>query len=148
MAEAEFALPLGPPIAEERKKGLFGAKPASARAPVELTAELSNLSRTTRTIEEKYNNLRSKLQSVDQNLLATAKKNSTDIRTVMSEIDDVRREIADLKEKLVLIIRELKLSAKSEDVKILTNYINLWEPLNFVTRNQVELIVRDILGEK
>ncbi len=148
MAEAQIPFPLGPPAAEEKKKGFFGAKEIPARAPVELTAELSNLSRTTRTLEEKYNNLRSKLQTIDQNLLATAKKSSTDTKTVLSEMDEVKREIADLKEKIVLIIRELKLSAKSEDVKVLQNYINLWEPLNFVTRNQVEQIVRDVLGEK
>ncbi len=148
MAEAQIAFPLGPPVAEERKKGLFGAKEAAARAPVETAAELSNLSRSTRTLEEKYNNLRSKVQTVDQNLLSTSKKNSIDIKTVMSEVDEVRREIADLKEKLVMIIRELKLSARAEDVKVLQNYINLWEPLNFVTRNQVEQIVRDVLGEK
>lgn len=148
MAEAQIPFPLGPPVAEEKKKGFFGGKEIAARAPVEVAGELSNLSRTTRTLEEKYNNLRSKVQSVDQNLLATAKKNSTDIKTVMSEVDDVRRELADLKEKLILVIRELKLSAKSEDVKVLQNYINLWEPVNFVTVNQVEKIVRDIVQEK
>jgi seryl-tRNA synthetase len=148
MAEAEIPLPLGPPVAEEKKRGLFGGKEAAARAPVELTAELSNLSRTTRTLEEKYNNLRSKVQSIDQNLLTTAKKNTTDIKTVMSEIDDVKREIADLKEKLVLVIRELKLTAKSEDMKVLQNYVNLWEPVNFATINQVEKIVRDIIQEE
>jgi seryl-tRNA synthetase len=148
MAEAQIPFPLGPPVAEEKKRGLFGGREAVARAPVETAAELSNLSRSTRTLEEKYNNIRSKLQSVDQNLLSTAKKNASDIKLVMSEMDDIKRELADFKEKMVLIIRELKLTAKAEDVKVLENYVNLWEPVNFVTVNTVEKIVRDVIREE
>ncbi len=33
-------------------------------------------------------------------------------------------------------------------IKVLEKYVNMWEPLNFVTRKEVERIVREVLEEK
>lgn len=152
MAEAAAQIPFqGPaPIPESEKKGFFGArKPESiAQAGVEVIAEIANLNRATKTLEDKYSNLRNKVQVMDQNMLSAAKKTSAETRALAGTLDEFRRELEDIKEKLRLIIRELKLTAKDEDVKILNNYVDAWQPMNFVTLNQVEKIVKDILEKR
>ena len=43
------------------------------------------------------------------------------------------------------IVRELEETAKREEVKVLEKYINYWNPIKFVTQNEVEAIVSEIL---
>ena len=38
--------------------------------------------------------------------------------------------------------------AKKEHVKVLEKYINMWEPVNFVTKKDVEDIVKNMLKKK
>ena len=52
--------------------------------------------------------------------------------------------MADIKDKLTLLVKELKLSATKEEVKILEKYISYWEPLSFVTRQELN----KFLGER
>ena len=47
-----------------------------------------------------------------------------------------------------LIIKELQSVARKEEVKVLEKYINLWNPIKFVTSNEVEQIVNDALERK
>jgi len=48
------------------------------------------------------------------------------------------------------IIKELDIFAKKEQLKVLEKYINLWNPLNFVTTKEVEKIIEEKLkkGDK
>jgi len=44
--------------------------------------------------------------------------------------------------------QEIKETAKLEDVKVLENYVNLWNPIQFVTRQEVEKLIKRALVEK
>ena len=63
-------------------------------------------------------------------------------------MNDIKKQIEDLRNILIQIVDEVKKSAKREDVRTLKKYINLWEPIKFVTYDKVEQIVREILEEK
>ena len=39
-------------------------------------------------------------------------------------------------------------TAKKEDVEVLQKYINLWEPVNFATRKEVEKLFSELKSEK
>ena len=54
----------------------------------------------------------------------------------------------EIREKMGLIIKELQSVARKEEVKVLEKYINLWNPIKFVTSNEVEQIVNDALERK
>ena len=54
----------------------------------------------------------------------------------------------ELREKLMMVIRELQTVARKDEVKVLEKYINLWNPLKFVTQNEVEQIINEILEKK
>lgn len=126
----------------EAKIGFFGKKPEPKKQPsVDVNNLVNSLSNRVRMIEDTNSNLRKKLSLIEQNMISENKKVNTEIRAFTSEINDVKKELADVKNKILLIIKELKLSAKKEDVDILSKYINLWEPINFVTQKEVEKII-------
>jgi len=119
-----------------------------AAQPADLIAEINNLSRTVKTLEDKSLNLRKKVQLDEQNSLTAHRKFFDDIKFINSDVLEIKREIEDLKDKIKLIIKELKLTAKSEQLQELQKYIEIWEPVNFVTRNEVQKIVERMMEQK
>ncbi|MBN1386321.1 hypothetical protein JW968_05105 [Candidatus Woesearchaeota archaeon] len=114
----------------------------------EMANEVNNLSRRLRVIEERYTNMRRKVQVSDQNMLQSFKRVNTEVQLSNNTINEMHREIDDIKDKVRLIIKELKMTSTKDEVNTLQKYINLWEPINFVTQSEVERIVRRIVDEK
>lgn len=110
-----------------------------------VTTDMNSLSRRLRLLEEGFTNLRRFFQVTEENIIAKNKHFSAEIRTLASDIVEVRKEIQELKDKLLIVIRELQTVARKEDVKVLEKYINLWNPVKFVTQNEVEQIIDEIL---
>lgn len=105
-----------------------------------------DLNRRLRTLEERYTNLQTKAQITEQNMISRHKRFNIEVKTINADMTEQKKEIMEIKERILLMIRELKSSAKKEEVKVLQKYINLWEPLNFVTRNEVNEIIKEILS--
>ena len=131
------------------KHGVFKQKEEPSVAPMaDLTEEIRNISRRLKVSEERYTNLRTKVELTEQNMLSRDKQISTEIKTTNVDVHELKKELAEIKERMLMLIKELQTCAKREEVKVLEKYINLWEPVNFVTRNEVEDIIKDILGKK
>jgi len=130
-----------------KHKGLFHAE----KPPMDMssfTSDMSNLGRRLRIIEERSTNLRRALQVTEQNMLAKNKLFSTEIRTITSDIKDIKKDINDVKEKVLEMVKELQESAKKGEVKVLEKYINMWNPVKFVTQNEVEAMVKDFVQQE
>ena len=67
----------------------------------------------------------------------------TEVHATHDDIDDMKKNISDMVDKLKIMVRELKECAKHQDVEVLNKYINLWQPINFVTRDTVSKIIQD-----
>lgn len=138
---------------KDEKKHSFGGSLFGKHeeiSPVTLTDisnQLSNIGRRLRILEESFNNLRKNTQLTDQNLLRFSKDMKRETTVTNSDIIEIRRDFIDLKEKTKLIVKELIDCAKSEDVKVLEKYIAMWDPVKFMTKNDVERIVEDKLSE-
>ena len=136
-------------VDQELKMGLFKReevskpvkpkkeKPLDPRV-ISLLKEVSNLSTKLRLLEERYTNLRKKTQVTDQNMLEAHKKINVEVKTSNSDVNDMRRGLNKITDEIRLIVSELKETAKKEDVIIMQRYLDLWEPLNFVTREELE----------
>lgn len=110
--------------------------------------EMNMIGRRLRVLEERYSGFDKRMQNSEQNMISNHRNMNTEIKTTMEDIKDVKKEIYDIKDKLRLIILEMKNFARKEEVKVIEKYVNLWEPVNFVTRNQVEKIVNEILDKE
>ena len=126
-------------------KGLFHKNAPAQPDFKALTEDIGNLGRRLRILEESITNIRGALQVTEQNMLGKNKVFATEIRTLTSDMGDIKTEISEIKEKILELVNELKETAKRDEVKILEKYINFWNPVKFVTQNEVESIVKEIL---
>tara|TARA_Y100000310_G_C20623310_1_gene784515 strand:- start:1142 stop:1564 length:423 start_codon:yes stop_codon:yes gene_type:complete len=109
--------------------------------------EINSISARLRLLEEGFANLRRMSQITEENLISKNKHYNTEFKTMTSDILDSKKEIQDVKDKVLLIIKELQTAAKKEDVKVLEKYVNLWNPIKFATHNEVDAIVEDALNK-
>ena len=138
---------MGIPPPPKQHKGIFrGQQPMPDMSAFQ--GDISNLSRRLRILEEGFTNLRRALHVTEQNMLDKHKLFATEIKTIMSDIGDIKKEIYDMKEKMIEIAREFETTAKREDVKVLDRYINLWNPVKFVTQKEVQDIVKEMLEKR
>lgn len=128
--------------------GLFHKNAPAQPDLKSFTEDIGNLSRRLRLLEESSTNIRRALQVTEQNMLGKNKVFSTDIRTLTSDIGDMKQEIAEIKEKIIELVKELREAAKRDEVKVLEKYINFWNPVKFVTQNEVEDIVKEIIKKE
>lgn len=136
--------------APAKSKGLsFGApKPKAGEEAPQTSEDIAELTRRIRTMEERYNTLQSKTQLIEQNMLSYHKQAIGETKTINTDFRELRREIEEIKDKILTLIKELQLSAKKDEVKILERYINLWEPVNFATRKEVEEMIQEAFRDK
>ena len=135
--------------AKPEHKGLFSSKKEQPNPAMNFVSnQMSSISSRLRILEERFTNLRNRDQVTEQNMLSFHKKVNTEFKTLTSEINELRKEFNELSSQIGLIIKELQLSAKREDVKVLEKYIELWQPLQFVTKKDVEKIVKQIIEEQ
>ena len=83
----------------------------------------------------------------EQNDINRHKKTLAEEKTTVSEINELKKEIEEMNRIIKEVISELRGSAKKEDVEVLKKYIDMWNPINFVTEETVEKIIDEKLSK-
>ncbi|HSU73090.1 MAG TPA: hypothetical protein VLJ21_04550, partial [Candidatus Binatia bacterium] len=122
---------------------VFGDKKAMHHFEPEPSAQndMTVLNTRLRVSEERYTDLRRKLQLIEQNMLAHQKKSQSDLKTLQGDILDMKHALREMQDRIITVIKELQLTAKKEDVDVTKRYIEMWDPVRFATTEQVEKIV-------
>ena len=94
-----------------------------------------------RSLESKYSLLGERLLIVNQNMISQFKKTSSELKAVNYDIKELRTELFKNKELLRDLSRELDFFATKEHLKTLEKYINLWDPMKFITEDDLEKIL-------
>lgn len=154
---ADEALSFGDPSgigiapAPPAKKGLFGSpKPAPGPSPevMGLTEQINGLAARIRVSEERFNELRKKMLFIEQNMLSNHKKALGELKASNEEIDELRHKLVDVEDRIITVIKELRLTARKSDMDVMKRYIELWDPVKFVTADFAEKIAREVVDEK
>ena len=111
---------------------------------VDLVQQVNMANSRLRILEDRLNNLNRKIEINENNDLQTKKRINLDIKTTNSDLVELKRELEQIKEKLEVITRELPNFASRDEVMVLKKYIDLWEPLNFVTRAELEKMLKEL----
>jgi len=124
------------------------AKPIEKK-PDEITTEflskLNSLTRSIRTLEERYNNLRRRTQLTDHNILIQHQKLNKELHINDSDLVDIKRNLKKLNDKINMLEKELELCAKKQDLDIQAKYISYWQPLRFLTADDAERLIKNAL---
>ncbi|MBI2670975.1 hypothetical protein HYX18_03295 [Candidatus Woesearchaeota archaeon] len=105
-------------------------------------SELNELSGRIRILESKYSLARDRIFLINQNMVESHKKLMVQIDSLNSDIKEIKNDVFVIKESLRTLIKEFDSFAKKEDVKVLEKYINMWNPLKFVTEDQVKELLK------
>ncbi len=119
---------------------LFGKKPAPPPAPA---VDFTQINNRLNLVENKTTNLNKKFEVLEKNMLDNFKKINTNLQSFDSELLDVKRQLNSLSQKLDLIIKELKMTAGKDELNTLKKYLDLWNPSRFITREEVEKIIKE-----
>ena len=101
-----------------------------------------------RELEGKYNLIRDRVLIINNNMLEEYKKLISELKILNGDIREIKSDIFKIKENMKHIIQEFELFARKEDVKYLEKYINLWNPLKFVTEQDVLKIIEKYKEEE
>ncbi len=52
-----------------------------------------------------------------------------------------------MRDKMLLILKEMQSMARQEDVKVIERYVNMWNPVRFVTQGEVETLVKELVAK-
>ncbi len=134
---------------DKAKHSLFGSTKQSpeSQALPQIFSMINDILRRMRILEERLNNIRRSTQVTDQNMIMLSKKMNGELKIINSDINDFHKELQEIKDKLRLVIKELKLTAKYEDVKILNKYFEMWNPVKFVSQDEIDGIIERKLRE-
>ena len=102
----------------------------------------------TRILESKYALMRDRMLIINQNMIEQYKKLNSEIKLINDDLKEIKRELNDLKELNRHVVTELQSFARKDNLKVLEKYINFWNPLNFVTEDEVLKIIEEKSKEK
>ncbi len=140
--------PQKPPATPHQGGGILGQdkkNQVDSEKLEEIGGQLKSLTTRLRTLEEKYKNMRAGMQTKEKNKLEESKKINAEISDVNQEIYELKKEFKNTKEKMDIIIKELGLTAKREDVDTIKKYLDLWNPVNFVSQGEILQVVKRAL---
>ena len=98
----------------------------------------NDLERRLKILEDRYSTLRKKTQTTDENLLAIERKFSKEFKLALADILTLKRDIAGVQEKLAQFSSELAVTAKRPEFRALEAYVSFFEPMQFVTRQDLK----------
>ncbi len=113
-----------------------------------LSKLIGEVSSNLRILEDRYSNLRKKTQLTDQALLETQRQFFKEKRIIAEEIVEIKMKLSELAEELGVMSAELKSAVKQNDFKVIEKYLDMWEPMQFLTRKEAEEIIEDSMGEE
>jgi len=139
MSDEAVPFGLGPPLPPPAKQ--------QAKPRMDVPSEqLNAIAARVRISEERYGELRKMLLVVEQNMISNHKKAMNEVKSLQNEFNEIKRTISAVEDKIITIIKELRLTARKEDIDVLKRYLELWDPVKFITNEQVEKIIDEKLG--
>lgn len=98
-------------------------------------------------IESTVDLLSEKFDMLDQNSIKDFRKIFNDMKAIRTDLRDLKQEIEGIKEFNSKMTKQIKLMSTRDEVDKLEKYIDLWNPMGFVTRDELEENRKKIVGE-
>ena len=124
---------------------IFGGEENKKKNSQEFQSKVDTHSKALVTVTQRQKDIESslellteKIDMIDHNTVKDFKQIHNEQKQLKDEINDIKADIKKLKEFNEKISKQLKLFATKDDVQKLEKYIDLWNPLDFVTRDEMK----------
>ena len=116
----------------------------STQATQEIQTKVDTHSKALVSIVERQKNLESKIdisdekiELLDHNVIKEFKSINQDMKHLRDEIHDIKEELEIIKEFQSKVKNQFKIMTTKDEVQKLERYIDLWNPMQFATHDQL-----------
>ncbi|MAG50545.1 hypothetical protein CL621_02810 [archaeon] len=95
-----------------------------------------------RILERSHQNSREKILLINQNMIEEYKDIIEEMRSIKTEVKETKKDILKMQETFKKFIDEMNSFVRKEEIKVLEKYINMWNPMNFVTEEEVLNLIK------
>ena len=88
-------------------------------------------------LENTLDLINEKIELLDHNTIKNVKKVFNDVKAIKDDMNELKHDIKDLKEFNIKVQKQLALMTTKDEVEKLEKYIDLWQPMDFVTRQEL-----------
>jgi hypothetical protein len=121
---------------------------APEQLQVNFTQAINELANRLRLLEGKQNLFSEKLIVMNTNMIEEYKKVVSTIKALNEDRKRLEGDVSNLKNVIKHLTEEASKFAREDKVKELQKYIEMWNPLHFVTESEVKLIIERTLKEQ
>jgi len=127
------------------QKGFFSQKPVPLGGPdPQILEEIGQITRRVKLLEGTIDTLRGTIKLLEQNFIREQKESRRDIKVLEEENTELRETVRATKEMMKLMVQDVRNLANKEDVEIIKKYLDMWNPVYFITREQVEKMLQEV----
>ncbi len=123
-------------------------EPEISPLQIEIRNKSFDIDRRLRLLEDRYSNLRKQLQFYEESALRDKQKITEEIKATDGQLSDLNHEIQQLRERLLELVKEISECARSEDLKAVEKYVDIWEPIKFLTVEEAKKMIDEYFGKK
>lgn len=109
--------------------------------------DLRKLFSWVKSVESKVIILRRELEVIKNDSARRMREIDTEMKAAASEVTGLKRELAKTNEQLGLVIKELKLTAGKDELMTIKKYLELWNPIKFTSKEEVERMIENKVEE-
>ncbi len=100
-----------------------------------------------RSVETKVTALRREVEIIKGDHAKKIREVDDEIRVLRSDLMEFKHTAEKVQEKIDIIIKELRLTAGKEELEVIKKYLELWNPMKFVTRDDLDRAIDARLSE-
>ena len=149
MEEHLFSQPGVPPpqssqgVSQILPPQLANSPKASPTLMVPLANQVTGLATRLKLAEERYANLSKRNQLTEESLMGFEKDIRLELKTFGKQLSDLRKKINEINSKLDSISGELGSVVRKQEFSVMEHYLDLWQPMQFITRDEAARLIRD-----
>ena len=99
-------------------------------------------------LEERMSNMRKKMQLTEQSLIEHERDVRSDLKALSETVTELSRKVEGVKEQIDAMSGEISSVVRKPEFTVLERYLDLWQPMSFMTREEAKLLIKDALEEK
>ena len=147
MPDEEFPPFGGPPVGFETTPGKTKVAETTTGGDKQVVDQMNTVLTRLRDAERRFGDVQELMRFHEEESRKNINRLWTKVKEGDERITSLSHQLAELEKQLHLVINEIRLTAKKEDFEVMKRFIEYIKPVKFVTVDQVEHIVKDILEE-
>lgn len=124
------------------------AKDSIINPPTDVSKQVHDIMQRAAYVEERYKTFEGRLRQLQKNVVEHHQELRRLIRDIDKQIVGLKGQVDGITDRMKTFRSEILLRATKEDLAVLQKYVDVWNPFQFVTADQVEDIVREVLSER